>query len=159
MKRRPGYLIALGLVLVCASLLALGFAPPAAKAQERAWSVPRLIFEGPGQADWPFILADEYGQVHAFWTFLPEGEPLRQLFYTRLDESSAQPVDIMAASVSGIGIQAAQLESGLVVAWSGALYRLSGHSPQPDAKDWARGGDLAPAFAQVGLASAPDGTA
>src|SRR5258708_19460399 len=84
MLRKYGIAIALSALGLCAAAGAL-WQP--ADAQTSGWSAPQLIFEGRGAINAPPLVADAYGQVHAFWMFQPHHQgntTHRQIYYTRL---------------------------------------------------------------------------
>jgi hypothetical protein len=154
---RTGSKVSLAGLALAAGLAAFGPRQGPALAQGTGWSEPVLIFEADeGQIRVPALVADEYGQVHAFWGYqLGDVQGTSYIYYTRLDQPDAQPVDILTAP--GRGIIAAQGAGGLAVFWNGANYSLAGPSPDVSAKAWSHPDEIQRAYDTAGLATAPDG--
>ncbi len=147
------------IMILAAGIIALTAGMKSAFAQE-GWSEPVLVFEGEGQVSAPAIVADEYGQVHAFWAFTPDdfvNGASRLIYYTRLDQKNWQPVDILAPAGSLVGLTAAMAGGRLSLLWDGASYAWAGPSLGASAKEWASPVKLNAAYFNSGLAVAPDG--
>jgi len=133
-----------------------------ALAQSAAWTTPQLIFEGRGVIQSPVLVADAFGQVHAFWVFVPdqaENENQAHLiYYTRLDQPTWPVNDIFAGTKTDISMDAVMGGSGLGLLWAGDNFAWSGISPGPSAKDWSGPADAQAGFPYPGLAAAPDGS-
>ena len=123
-------------------------------AQATAWTEPVLIFEGEGETRLPTLTADKYGQVHAFWVYRPPGDVDGLIYYTRLDQINAQPVDILLAEAQGLISTAGA--GGLAVFWNGSQYSLAGPSPQVSARPWDAPQKLASSYFNGGVATGPD---
>src|SRR5713226_5594596 len=94
--RKYGLGLALGVVSLCIASV-IGWLP--AEAQSSGWTTPQLIFEGRGTTNTPTLVADAYGQVHAFWLFqsaqISSDLQPQQLYYTRLDRPAWPVKDIL----------------------------------------------------------------
>jgi len=147
------------------SLLAVGLLATLAvgrplQAQDGGWTGPELVFEGSGRVDNPVLVADAYGQVHAFWVFSEEefGAPsARVIYYSRLDDPEWQPLDIFVINGNGSGLTGAASSDGLALLVNGGDYANSGPSPAPTAMDWYGLTNLQQAYPNAALAAGPDG--
>jgi hypothetical protein len=129
-------------------------------AQEGGWTAPELIFEGSGRVDYPALVTDPYGQVHAFWLFAEEefGAPsARVIYYKRLDDPDWQPLDIFVINGNGTGLIGAASDRGLALLWEGGNWAEAGPSPDRTAKDWSTPINLQQAYQNGAMAAAPDG--
>ncbi len=150
----------LALFPVVLILLGIGSTAGQVLAQETNWSSPVLVFEGPGTVSWPSIVADVYGQVHAFWIFNPDastGIEGRQVYYARLDRPDWHPVDILLSTESLGGLQAAANNSQLALLWAGGEYTSAGVTSALTARAWSAPESVAASYPTAGLAVAPDG--
>ena len=78
------------------------------QAQIDGWTAPQLIFEGRGAINAPALVADHYGQVHAFWMFEQDQQtdkPQQQIYYTRLDQPTWPVNDIFIGPVTSLNIK------------------------------------------------------
>src|SRR5207248_6100379 len=94
MFRKYGLALALSALGLCAAAATL-WQP--VDAQTGGWSAPQLIFEGRGSINAPALVADVYGQVHAFWMFQADQQSdgaQQQIYYTRLDRPTWPVNDI-----------------------------------------------------------------
>ena len=152
------------LILALLSLLGLSAAVllwRPAQAQSAGWTAPQLIFEGAGNINAPALVADGYGQVHAFWMFQQDQQvdrPQQQIYYTRLDQPTWPVNDIFIGSVTASSIKAVMTVNGLTLLWGGNNVATASISPRASAQDWS--GPLAsePTYPESGLATAPDGS-
>ncbi len=158
LQRRKSKVLALAIVAV-AGVLGIWWTP--ALAQSAGWNTPQLIFEGRGSIFSPALVADRFGQVHAFWIFQPdqsEGDNQGQLvYYTRLDQPTWPVNDIFAVPKAAGTLQAIMNADGLALLWAGRFFAWSGPSPHASAKDWNGPLDVLAGYAEAGLAVAPDG--
>ena len=131
-----------------------------AEAQSSDWTPPRLVFEAQGQVDWPTLIADEYGAVHGLWTYSTEqsSNSPNQVYYVRLDRPNWQPIDIITYRGARSGMTALNWAKGLLVTWTGSQYSQADLAPEVSARAWRGPYNLSTAFAQPGLAQAPDGS-
>src|SRR5260221_390549 len=107
-------------------------------AQDTNWTQPVLVFEGQGRVNHPTLVADEYGQVHAFWVFTPDTSAgsAHQLYYARLDRPDLQPVDIYLGSDGFSSLTAADNPQALFLMWDGNALTQTGISPKLSAQVW-----------------------
>jgi hypothetical protein len=151
--------LAMGVAAVAVSGLALVSQP--ARAQDTGWSTPRLIFEGLGRLDWPQVIADKYGQVHALWLYGAEetGASGRlQLYYTRLDVPNAQPIDVEVFNGSLTSMNAEMMGAAIFATWNGRGYAQSAPAPGMTARDWFAPRELVDTYFHPGLAEGADGS-
>lgn len=149
-------LVGLGLGLLASFAI---WAP--ALAQDAGWSQPVLVFEGQGRVAHPTIIADIFGQVHAFWVFAPDSTTNvapHQLYYARLDRPDTQPIDIYLGTDNFASLAAAGTHDNMFLVWDGNSMDQSGVSPAISAQAWNGPKTVGSAYSQVGLTTAPDGT-
>lgn len=152
-----GFAVAVAVIGIAAAVLWLPVA-----AQTSGWTTPQLVFEGRGTLNTPTLVADDYGQVHAFWLFQADqlgnaDTPPLQLYYTRLDRPAWPPTDILIGQTIQLPVKAAMMRDGLALLWGGNIFTWSGISPGPTARAWASPVTLQPVYPEAGLAVAPDG--
>ncbi|MEO6064086.1 MAG: hypothetical protein ABIQ99_19325 [Thermoflexales bacterium] len=86
------------------------FAQQGAAGAETGWSLPRKIFQSPGQISTQAITVDTHGRVHAFWLaedYGGVGQSSSSLYYLRLDALTERaPVDILGETGSIGGVTA-----------------------------------------------------
>jgi hypothetical protein len=152
--------LAAGLALAGVMAFALaGPGRPLAQAQGSGWSEPALVFETTDTLRTPALVADRYGQVHAFWVLRPDDAFAdifsALLYYARLDLPEQPPVDLFTGDIRGL--QAAAGAGGLTLLWTGANYSLAGPKPLVSARSWTAPDNLASAYDNGGIATGPDG--
>jgi hypothetical protein len=151
-----GLLAALGAVGL--GLLAAWWWP--AQAQTDGWTAPKLIFEGRGVINAPTLVADQYGQVHAFWVFQQDQQtnsPQQQIYYTRLDQPTWPVNDIFSGPVGVPTLKASAWQDGLAILWSGSKLAMSNFAPKASAQAWSSRGSIDSAYSEAGMATALDG--
>ena len=131
------------------------------RAQAGGWTPLELLYEGSGRVDYPVLVADPYGQVHAFWVFAEGGfgntdSPLL-VYYRRLDDANWQPLDIFLVSGNGTGLTGAAGANGLGLLVNGGDFAWSGPAPEHTAKEWFGPVSLQEAYPNADLGTAPDG--
>jgi hypothetical protein len=89
-------------MMVAALLLALPFCFASgsgvalAQTGVAGWSLPAMLYQGPGTVSEPALAADQTGALHAFWLYDEQGAPTT-IYYARWDGSKwTQPVDVVA---------------------------------------------------------------
>jgi hypothetical protein len=91
------------LITMCLTVILAGFSIRLSSAQSTAtrWSTPEQLSSENGQAGQGFMVSDQYGYVHVFWSESdPYGYPSIQ--YSRFDgETWSLPIDIIATSKDG----------------------------------------------------------
>ncbi|MBK6434033.1 MAG: exo-alpha-sialidase [Anaerolineae bacterium] len=149
----------LALVVVVTAVALIWQSSRPAAAQGGAWSQPRLVFETDGTINYPTVVTDAFGQVHAFWVVLPnEVDPgPNQLYYTRLDRPDWKPVDIFVSNESFTELAGIANTQRIALFWHGDTYTWAGVSPSASAQDWQPPTALHDALPGAGLALAPDG--
>ena len=149
----------LALVVVVTAVALIWQSSRPAAAQGGAWSQPRLVFETDGTINYPTVVTDPFGQVHAFWVVLPsEADPgPNQLYYTRLDRPDWKPVDIFVSNESFTELAGIANTQRIALFWHGDTYTWAGVSPSASAQDWQPPTALHDALPGAGLALAPDG--
>jgi hypothetical protein len=152
-------IVAGGLGLAAAAALTLG---RPVEAQTDGWSTPQLIFEGRGSINAPALVADAFGQVHAFWMFQQDQQTSdtaqQQIYYTRLDRPTWPVNDIFIGAPTALSIKAVMTSRGLALLWGGNNLATASSSPQASAQDWTGPMGTEPAFPESGLTVAPDGS-
>ena len=145
--------------LLAGTVLAFVLAPgaPRAAAQDNDWTAPQLIFEGAGRVDWPWLIPDQYGQLHAFWGFTSEDNTRNLLYYTRLDRPGTPIVDIVSTNVVVRSIFGVTSPGGLLLTWAGRQYVRASENPEYTARAWSGPHNIAQSYANAGVATAPDG--
>ena len=129
------------------------------QAQSDTWSQPLLVFESQGRIAHPSLVADRYGQVHAFWTFVPDastGINGRQIYYTRLDLSDAQPVDVVLSNDSFISLTSVGTDRDLSIMWDSSVFTQASISPALSALEWNSPSSLGTTYTQFALIAEPD---
>jgi hypothetical protein len=143
---------ALGLLTIWAGVRPL-------QAQDDGWTPLEMLYEG-GRVDFPVLVADPYGQVHAFWVesdsdFGRPGDNL--VYYQRLDDANWLPLDIFIVGGNGAGLTGAASATGLGLLINGGDFAESGPSPEHTAKDWIEPVSVQEAYPNAALAADPDG--
>ena len=150
--------VALSAISMC---VAAGGLWRTAQAQADRWTQPQLIFEGRGTINAPTLVADAFGQMHAFWLFQADQQgdlPQQQVYYTRLDRPTWPVNDIFVGAASTASLKAVMTRDGLALLWGGNNFAWSGVSPHATAQDWSGPLSTDGAFPESGLSLGPDGS-
>jgi len=149
----------LGIVILSLALVGSVAAWMPALAQDDGWSQPMLVFENRGLVSHPSLIADKYGQVHAFWVFTQDsnsGDGAKQIYYDRLDLPDAQPVDIYVGKGNFASLNAVGNREHLFVMWDGNFLSEASPAPALSAQAWAQPNTIASAYSQSGLTVGAD---
>jgi hypothetical protein len=156
--RKYSFAITVSTLGLCA---AAGMLWQTAQAQSDGWTQPQLIFEGRGLINAPTLVADAYGQVHAFWLFQADtvnNSQQQYVYYTRLDQPTWPVNDIFVEQSGGATLKAAMTRTGLGIMWAGNNFASSGISPAASAQVWSGPLQVDSGYSESGLAVAPDGS-
>lgn len=128
------------------------------------WSVPTKLFEvdGTQEIQWPIIIADDYGNVHLFWTVQDRdaNEP-SLIFYARKNTYGwTTPVDIVAADLARAPSATIGKDDLIHLIWNGPNGIMHSQAPLQAAeffKNWSEPFLLTEANINAGITSSPSG--
>jgi len=128
--------------------------------RETDWSRPKLVFEGPGYIQGLALAADEYGQVHAFWSYSPDlkaDPPAFRLYYDRLDRPESRPVEIFTDVGNLVGLTATASNGKLALLWRGGEFASASAFTGTAPSAWTTPVSLQTGYSFAGQAVARDG--
>jgi hypothetical protein len=141
-RRQPRIGVVLGVVVV---LSALGIASAQAQVQSSHWSQPYLLSSNAGKASEGYLVADQFGFVHCFWTETLFADQRSIIEYARFDGAAwSSPIEL---SVSGHDINnvspVVDKQGTLHLAWSEGLNGPAYYTQAPasyglSAPNWAQ---------------------
>jgi hypothetical protein len=136
----------IGVALLAISLLSIfGIAPARAQGQDGAWSEPYRLSSEAGKASEAYLVADQYGYVHCFWTETLFANQKTIIRYSRFDGTAwTKPNDIYVTNRGIRNISTFVDQQGtLHIAWAEGLIGPAyyTHAPANDAlssQNWAK---------------------
>lgn len=127
---KPSFIIAtLAILLISIA----GFSPARALVQVNGWSTPYQLSSTAGKASEGYLVADQYGYVHCFWTETLYVDGSTVIKYARFDGTSwTRPNDIYMAYTEIRNISPVVDQDGLLyIAWSEGLIGRTYYSYAP----------------------------
>ena len=122
----------IGLFLLALLLLSIFRIPPA-QAQGNGWSEPYRLSSEDGKASEAYMVADQYGYVHCFWTETLFQSQLNAIKYSRFDGATwTKPNDIYLTNLGIRNVSPAVDQQGILhIAWSEGLIGIAYYSYAP----------------------------
>ncbi len=136
----------IGIALLAVSLLSIFWiAPTQAQGNGGGWSEPYRLSSDAGKASEGYLVADQYGYVHCFWTetLFEDGRTIIQ--YARFDGATwSKPNEIYVTGISITNVSPVVDQHGtLHIAWAEGLYGPAYYTHAPannaiSAQNWAK---------------------
>ena len=136
----------IGIALLAVSLLSIFWIAPAqAQIQGGGWSEPYRLSSEAGKASEGYLVADQYGYVHCFWTETLFEDQRNIIKYARFDGTTwTKPNDIYVTSRGIENVSPFVDQQGILhIVWSEGLYGPAYYSYAPannalSAQNWAK---------------------
>lgn len=138
---KPNFIIVtLAIILISIA----GFSPARALVQVNGWSAPYQLSSPAGKASEGYLVADQYGYVHCFWTETLYADGSTVIKYARFDGTSwTRPNDIYLANTEIKNISPVVDQDGILhIVWSEGLISRTYYTFAPangalSAQSWA----------------------
>ena len=118
----------IGIALLTISLLLIFcFLPAQAQAQTSGWSEPYRLSSEAGSASEAYLVADQYGYIHCFWTETLFQDGRTVIKYARFDGTTwTKPNDIYITDLGIKNVSPFVDQQGMLhIAWSEGIYRIT----------------------------------
>ncbi len=132
-----------GISVLAILLLSIFWSSPA-QAQDGGWSEPYRLSSEDGKASEGYLVADQYGYVHCFWTETLFESQRNVIKYARFDGATwTKPNDIYVTSLGIRNVSPVVDQQGILhIAWSEGLIGLTYYTYAPannalSVQDWA----------------------
>jgi len=136
----------IGIALLVISLLSIVWIVPAqAQVQGGGWSEPIRLSSEAGKASEAYLVADQYGYVHCFWTEILFENQQTVIKYSRFDGTTwTKPNDIYVTSQGIVSVSPVVDQKGILhIAWAEGLIGPAYYTSAPannalSAQSWAK---------------------
>jgi hypothetical protein len=134
----------ISIVILAISLLSIVWIPPV-QAQGGGWSKPYRLSSEDGKASEGFLVADQYGYVHGFWTETLFESEHKIIKYSRFDGTTwTKPNDIYVTNLGIANVSPFVDQQGILhIAWAEGLIGPAYYTYAPannalSAQNWAK---------------------
>ena len=136
----------IGIALLILALLSIVWIAPAqAQVQGGGWSEPYQLSSGDGKASEGYLVADQYGYVHCFWTETLFANQTTVIKYARFDGTTwTKPNDIYVTNQGIVNVSPVVDQQGILhIAWAEGLIGPAYYTYAPadnalSAQNWAK---------------------
>ena len=135
----------IGIALLAISLLSAGWIAPAQAQVQGRWSEPYRLSSEAGKSSEGYLVADQYGYVHCFWTETLFDNQHTVIKYARFDGTTwTKPNDIYVASIGIRNVSPFVDQQGILhIAWAEGLVGPAYYTYAPannafSAQSWAK---------------------